>query len=218
MLSRCGLLDGYWEPFIGGGSVFEQMAPNFLTAFGSDVHPDLILMYQALLDGWEPPSEITELEYRVLRDSYPSPERAFAGFACSFGGKWFGGYARSSDREDYAGEARRGLLRFQLAVRRTEVGFGCSSYLRGFPAPGTIIYCDPPYAGTTGYSGVAPFNPVVFWDTAEYWAKDRGCHVYVSEYDGLGTLVWEKERNSEIGGGVNGESKKVVERLWYLAP
>jgi DNA adenine methylase len=220
MLSRCGPLGHYWEPFIGGGSVFEQMAPHFLGALGTDIHPDLIMLYQALLDGWEPPAEITEEQYKELRNAEPSALRAVAGFPCSFGGKWFGGYARDRTgvREDYVGEARRGLLRFAAAVKRTDVLFRRQSYLYSdSPFPGTVVYCDPPYAGTTAYSGTAPFNPLVFWDTAKRWA-DVGCQVYVSEYDGLGELVWEKERNSEIGGGVNGESKKVIERLWYLAP
>lgn len=220
MLSRCGALDDYWEPFIGGGSVFEQMAPHFLTAIGTDVHPDLIMLYKALLEGWEPPSEITEEQYKLLRDAEPSPLRAVAGFPCSFGGKWFGGYARDRTgvREDYVGEARRGLLRFAEALKGTEVVFECRSYLRCYPVAESVVYCDPPYAGTTGYAGTDPFNPLVFWDRVQYWTKDMGCHVYVSEYDGLGELVWEKERNSEIGGGVNGESRKVVERLWYFGP
>ena len=77
----------YLEPMIGGGSVFAAMAPHFDFAVGADIHPDLILMYQALAQGWLPPTYVTEEEYQTLKhDPEPSALRGFVGFGCSFGG------------------------------------------------------------------------------------------------------------------------------------
>ena len=66
----------YIEPMIGGGSVFFELAPHFQKSFGGDIQEDLILMYQALADGWVPPDTVTEDEWRELRDSEPSALRA----------------------------------------------------------------------------------------------------------------------------------------------
>ena len=34
---------------------------------------------------------------------------SFVGFGCSFAGKWFGGYARSNDKRNYAKMAKNSL-------------------------------------------------------------------------------------------------------------
>ena len=35
----------------------------------------------------------------------------FVGFGCSFGGKWFGGYARNAGGTNYAAQSKRSLLK-----------------------------------------------------------------------------------------------------------
>lgn len=79
----------YLEPFIGGGSVFSEVAKWFPKEMvGSDYNEDLIIMWQALKDGWMPPEkyEINEEFYYGLFDQESSPLRTFILFACSFGG------------------------------------------------------------------------------------------------------------------------------------
>ena len=110
----------YIEPMIGGGSVFFELAPHFQMSYGGDVQEDLILMYQALADGWVPPDTVTEEEWRELRDSPPSAMRAFAGFGCSFGGRFFEGYARG------AGGAK-------LRDQRQEASYGLRIYNEHHP-------------------------------------------------------------------------------------
>ena len=46
---------------------------------------------------------------------------------------------------------------------------------------GTVVYLDPPYAGTKPYPGAPTFDTAAFWGHAER-AADAGAHVYVSEY------------------------------------
>jgi DNA adenine methylase len=171
----------YVEPFLGGASVFERAAGIFLHPVGSDVHPDLILMWQALLDGWLPPDAVTREEYNELRTAEPSPLRGFVGFGCSYGGKWFGGYAYSAGGRDYCGGSKRVALRKARAMSAVGATVHRSSYLDLDPLPGTLVYCDPPYAGTTKYNGTNAFDHGDFWARARGWA-DAGAVVVVSEY------------------------------------
>ena len=177
-----------WEPFCGGGAMTAALAPQFDSVEASDTHEDLILMWQALKAGWTPPSGVSEADYARLRSCPPSALRGFAGFAASWGGKWFGGYARSGARS-HAAESARSLARD--VNKLSNVTFSQKSYTEISPLPGDTIYADPPYAGTTGYG--KPFDSVSFWRTAESWAK-AGALVFVSEYAAPEDwpCVWDK--------------------------
>jgi DNA adenine methylase len=145
-------------------------------------------MWQAVQRGWLPPDAITREEYAALRHADPSALRAFAGFGCSFGGKWFGGYGMRTrpDKEIYpdpyplAAASAKSVLRQAPIMARAHVAQ--LDYREARPRPGWLIYCDPPYAGTTSYGGLgAVWDAAVFWETAASWARS-GCHVLVSEY------------------------------------
>ena len=72
------------------------------------------------------------------------------------------------------------------------------------PPPGSVVYLDPPYTGTKGYtskrSGVPKFDHDEFWATATYWAQS-GAHVFVSEFNAPEgwTPIWERERSVGVG-------------------
>lgn len=83
----------------------------------------------------------------------------------------------------------------------------------------TVVYCDPPYAGTTGYKGTDPFDHVEFWNTCRVWA-DAGAAVFVSEYscpDEVGECVWERPQTDGLRkrGGTKTQS---VEKLFQIHP
>lgn len=206
----------YVEPFVGAGSVFTVMAPHFARAEAGDVHEDLMLMYRALLDGWEPPDTVTEDEYRELRDAPPSALRAVAGFGCSFGGKWFGGYAR--DRKggrSHPAEAQRSLLRRAVVLRTLPaVSFHHRTYDAWDIGPGDVVYCDPPYTGTTGYRGTPTFDHAQFWDTCRKW-HELGASVFVSEFTAPDDwrAVWSLERAIAVD-GQRGKVHTRVDRLY----
>lgn len=188
----------YIEPMVGGGSVLCAMAPHFENAFAGDIHEDLILLYQALQEGWVPPTEVSEELYRDLKHAEPSALRGFVGFGCSFGGKWFGGRATGGFRSDgfprnHVAESRANLLKSVFNLRGVE--YRCGGYQRWPIRAGYVVYLDPPYAGTTGYSGTETFDHEAFWSTARKW-RDMGAHVYVSELDAPDdwTRIWETER------------------------
>jgi DNA adenine methylase len=214
MLDRTSIRDTYVEPFLGGGSVAQYMAPNFESALLGDANPDLILLWQALQGGWTPPEDISEGEYRDLRDAPPSPLRAFVGFGCSFGGKWFDGYARNG-RDNYAAMAARSLTRKMRGLH--DATFRCGDYREIVGASPSVIYLDPPYAGTTGYAAVGgEFDSQALWVAAATWAT-RGHEVFVSEYDSPlvdAEIVWEKKVALHLSGGSQRDAR--VERLYHL--
>ena len=191
----------YFEPMVGGGSVLAEMAQNFPNrSVASDVSLDLILMWDAATNGWEPPDTLPEDEWRDLRSSKPSPLRGFAGFGCSFGGRFFEGYARDAKGTNYAAQAKRSIMRKAAIFRENTVEFECRDYADQDVLDGDVMYFDPPYAGTKPYSGTAPFDHDRFWKTARRY-RDLGANVYVSEFEApypFG-ILWSKDRKVGLG-------------------
>ncbi len=170
----------YWEPFVGGAWVTTQITEGNI--FCSDINTYLIKMWSALLGGWMPPDSVSEDEYKYTRkhkDENPALT-SFVGFGCSWGGKWFGGYARGEGR-NWAREARDSLLRkaekFVLPIK-----FFPFDFLLGIPPDNQyLIYCDPPYKGTTGYDAVKNWSSALFWEKARE-LDSKGHTLVISEY------------------------------------
>jgi DNA adenine methylase len=176
----------YVEPFLGGASIAERVVPSMRDSRLSDAHPDLMLMWQALVDGWVPPGDVSREEYTELRRSEPSALRGLVGFGASFGGKWFGGYGVDKADAKHPGgplyrAGRAGALRKAAALRDAGAVLACRSYADLDPGPGDLVYCDPPYAGTTAYDGLPEFDHAAFWGRVREWALS-GASILVSEY------------------------------------
>ena len=170
----------YVEPFVGGGAVLTAMARDFEFILAADAHSDLIAMYRAIQDGsFTPPETVTEEEHSLLRDAEPSPLRTFAGFACCYGGSYWSGYARNNRGDNYARQGQRSLSKSAKAgMFDSPVVFrGASVFELDLPEDlsDTVIYCDPPYAGTAGYS-TGEFDTAKAWELYRAWAG-RGAHV-----------------------------------------
>lgn len=201
-----------YDPFVGGGAMAHVFSKHYSHVYASDTHVDLIMLYQALQQGWKPPTNVSEDDYKALRHTEPSALRGFIGFNCSFGNKWFGGYARgSSDKYGgYAASARRSLARMNL--RR--ISFSHASFFDiDFINPvERVIYCDPPYRATQGYS-VGEFDHDAFWRRCNE-LHDHGFLVAVSEYnapDGW-HCVWRKDTALQLSGGAKANQR--TERLF----
>lgn len=226
MLSMTTERTFYLEPFMGGAWVLAQMAPHFSAPAAGDAMTDVALMWQAVQRGWVPPTEVSREWYERLKDGLPSPERAFAGFGCSFGGKWFGGYAankridgdkviagQSARNYDYAGAAGRSIERKREAVTRTFIDH--TDYRNWIPGPASVVYCDPPYDGTTPYTGAPLWDSVTFWATMRQWSA-YGATVFVSEYAAPDDwhCVWESETSACLT--ASGNRLRVTEKLFTL--
>lgn len=198
----------YLEPFCGACWVGERVRAR--QRYFTDSNLDLILLWNALQRGWTPPKTLSEAEYENLRSQEASALRGFAGFSCSFGGKWFGGYARGEGR-DYIREARR-------TFRNRMGGFGGSVFARADYREAVelykteLVYCDPPYAGTTGYGAVGDFNTVDFWDEIRTISQTR--LVLVSEYEAPSDFREVVEAKSRMGLAARGGKELRVERLF----
>ena len=221
----------YFEPFVGGGSMAAAIGHKFDEAHYSDMHPDLMLLWSSLLsDGGEfsalntLPDHVSEDEYQALRNEPSSALRGFVGFACSFGAKWFGGYARGGPR-NYASEGKRGLnkkIPGMLAKVQTTARQASYSDLSLTLKPGDVASCDPPYAKTQRYATGA-FDHETFWETVTLWAQS-GVHVFVSEYvapepnpDATHgwSSIWEREQATTLS---KANYKKAIERLFVYMP
>ena len=168
----------YYEPFVGACNVARYVKASWRLL--TDANADLIALWREVQRGWVPPMAVSEAEYAAARNDPATAAhlRAFIGFGCSFGGKWFGGYARNSRGDDYCGQARNSIAK--LAPDIQSAHFEHVGYADIAPRPNAVIYCDPPYAHTTGYGSVGAFDSEAFWNKVRLWSET--CDVLVSEY------------------------------------
>lgn len=157
----------------------------------NDKHEYLIEMLKAVQNGYELPENISEEQYKLIKENKNNDKAltGFVGFGCSFGGKWFGGYARNKTNTNYALQSKRSLLKDMNGLTNTK--FICMDYKDVLIPEGAIVYADPPYANTTGYSG-EKFNSEEFW---EYMRQIGKTHkVFISEQYAPDDFecVWEK--------------------------
>lgn len=207
--------DGQWyvEPFVGGFNVIDKVCGNRIA---NDSNFYLIELFKAIQMGWIPPDNISEIEYKDIRlhkEKYPPYLVGFVGFGCSYSGKWFGGYARGNNingsPRNYCLESKRNILKQQSSL--TNVLIYNENYLNLIIPENSIIYCDPPYENTTGYTDI--FNHTTFWQ----FVRDlsiRGNTVFVSEYTAPNDFdcVWSKKVNNSLE--KNTGSKQGIEKLF----
>ena len=180
----------------------------------SDAHPALIALYRAVAEGWDPPEDLSEAAWREAKSLPDSnPLKAFAGFGCSFGGKYFAGYARGAGR-NWAAEARRAVLRDVSWLKARACDLAHVDFLSIEPfATDMVLYLDPPYAGTTVYS--LSFDPVAFQRRVRQWA--RYTDVFVSEYSfPFGECVLELSHGMSVA--LAGDRSGRTERLYWAGP
>lgn len=209
----------YVEPFIGGGSIFSAVTHNDKIA--GDIHEDLILMWQAILDGWIPPRVVTEIEYKELQKAtIASPLRGFVGFACSYGAKWFGGYARGRlDKyrwRNFANEGVNNLIKQRDRLLKSRVTFSHGDYRQFSNVINSLIYCDPPYRNMHRIGG--SFNHTNFWNWVRNMSKNN--IVIVSECQAPEDFKAILQMKVSVGFGIDGlgnnEKYNRYERLYRL--
>jgi DNA adenine methylase len=194
----------YWEPFVGAGNVIQHVSSN--KRLGSDLEQCMISLFKSLQNGWVPPTIITEEEYKqakCLEDT--NPLKAFIKYGCSFGGKPWGGYARSGDR-NYALNAYNSLLK-QLPFIK-DVYFHHAAYDE-IDWDADVIYCDPPYKNTTSCGATKnskDFDTDLFFD----WCRHQTAVVLITELSAPDDFVeiWSKQMPDGLG------KTKIKERLF----
>jgi DNA adenine methylase len=196
------------EPFLGGCNILPLMD---LPKWGNEINKSIGMFYVALRDGWVPPRFVPEEEYQDLKDEKDSVLRGFVGIACSFGGKWFGGYARGTGIRNYALNGYNTAMKTAPKLQGALITW--MNYQDMTIPDGSLVYCDPPYAGTTGYNKTK-FDHDAFWQ----WVRDLSsrCTVFVSEYSAPPDFqeVWRMERGCGLKQGKNGVKAIRVERIF----
>jgi DNA adenine methylase len=195
-------VDGYLEPFCGSLGVFKQMIQyDYKKYIGSDIQPDIIQLWKELqADKLKLPKNISEKKWHQLKKT-PSPNalKAVAGFGMSFGGDFFSGYiqryAGNSGRNFYS-EVKNSLQKMKKIIQKSNIKFLNKSY-KYFHPKNMLIYCDPPYAQTTGYS-TGEFNHKEFWETMRKWSKNN--YVFISEESAPSDFkfVWKKGKRRTL--------------------
>ena len=199
-------VNGYLEPFCGALSVLTYMNEEF-DCTASDYHPDLIEMWKSVQNNtFIPPKKITEKDYNKIK-KLPSPNalKAFIGFGCSFGGRFFGAYAdkyANGKNEDYLKEEINSINRKKLKIKG--VKFKCKNYKEYNPNK-MLVYCDPPYENTkfpikyrrdTKYYD--EFDNNEFWNIMREWSKNN--IVFISEITAPKDFIeiWNKNSHRSV--------------------
>lgn len=142
----------------------------------------LIALYKAIQYGWVPPDRISEDDYRATREAMDpnNPLTAFVGFGCSYGGKWWGGYARDKKKNRNFARTAKNLLT-QRMDKCMDVTFTCQAFEDVEIRQGDLVYLDPPYQDTTAYGYFDGFDHAKLADMTEQWASNASA-IYLSEY------------------------------------
>ena len=181
-----------------GSCAIESKVQGFDRMILNDKHTYLIALLRAVQQGYEPPDVVTEEEYAAIKankDADPALT-GFVGFGCSFGGKFFCCYARSAENTNYAAQSKRSLLKDMATLKNAE--FLCGDYREVEIPPRSVIYADPPYQGTTGYT-TGKFDHAAFWEYMRELSKTRHT-VLISEQQAPPDFisVWEKTLSRTI--------------------
>lgn len=207
------------EPFCGGCNVTDKVLGNRIA---NDSNEYLIAMFEGLVSGEKYPEKISPELYNDVKRCFRSGSNKYSldfigwvGFMASYRGTFFGGYSgtysctymrSNGEYKDRVSEAVRNVTRQVPKLQGVEF---CSGDYRNLRIPEeSIIYCDPPYMGTTGYA--SGLNHDEFWQ----WCRERvydGHKVYISEYQAPDDFIciWEKGIINRLN-----PNKKATEKLF----
>ena len=184
--------EGYFVSLFCGSCVIESLV-NAEAKILNDKHEYLIEMYKGLQNGYELPDNLTKDEYYDIKENKDRDKAltGFVGFGCSFGGKWFGGYAKNRIGRNYCLEAKKHTMQLWNGIKNAE--FVCKDYKEVEIPEGSVIYCDPPYRNTTGYTTSKDFNHEEFWEYMRKLSKNH--KVFISEENAPEDFecIWSKE-------------------------
>lgn len=188
--------------FCGACNVVEKIT-TASSRIANDNNPYLIALLKAIQDGYEPPTHVTREQYNYVMshlDENPALS-GFIGIGCSFSGGWKNGYATNNRDHNYAICAYNTLLRQKQKLEGVTLT-SCDYNKASIPV-GAVVYCDPPYKGTTNkyYARKFDYDAFVEWVEANKGKYD----IYISEYkENVSSwptsyeVVWEKESCQQI--------------------
>lgn len=114
--------------------------------------------------------------------------------------------------DNYCARAERSLLKDLPGVKNAT--FTCLDYRDVEIPDGAIVYADPPYANTTGYT-LGQFDTNEFWDYMRQLSKR--CEVYISEESAPDDFecIWSQELTRTLDYNKSNQPKKVEKLFKY---
>ena len=189
----------YFEPFLGGGSVFFALRPS--SALLSDNNPELINVYEVVRDDVE--GLIQRLKkfrhtedcyYRVRQSSPRSPISRAARFIYLNRTAWNGLYRVNRNGKF---NVPMGLFAYEPDIVRAELLRRASNALQGIRTrsvdfvracasvrEGDVVYLDPPYTVTHNNNGFLRYNEEIF-----SWRDQERLASLAKRLDTLGATV-----------------------------
>jgi len=202
------------EPMVGGGNMIDKV-PDTFERIGYDLNDHVI---HALIDIRDNanglPDAVSENEYKSYKGLPPQTITSLIRFVASFGGKFENGYAREKGSDDttFCGYGKRNALKQSPKIQGVQ--FICDSY-ENLSFENCLIYCDPPYQGTTGYK-TGLFDHDKFFD----WCREQAKRniVFVSEYNAPDDFieVWRGEIKTNFASSRKKATHKAVEKLFKV--
>lgn len=204
----------YLEPFVGGANVIDKIRCE--NRYGCDSHKELIAFLKGLSEGYIPPMNISEDEYKYIkehRNEYNDCFLGYVGFQLSYGAKWFDTFRRDKvGKRKYDEEAFRNVMKQAPNLKGVKFYHRQFQTLKKDKIKGYVVYCDPPYHNTTKYST----NDFPY-DEFYQWCIDMSKNniVLISEYNMPEQFecIWQKELKCTLD--KNSRSDK-VEKLWKV--
>ena len=207
----------YIEPFVGGCNMIDKVS-NPRIANDNNIY--LIEMWKGIQENRNIIRDIPKDFYSDVRNSYNTNNNKYdnfiigwIGFTGSFNGRFFdGGYSGKTKDRDYIKEQINNIEKQIPFIQGIEFYSGDYRTLN-YPS-NSIIYCDPPYQGTTQYSTSKNFNYDEFWEWCRIMAA-KGHKVFISEYEAPEDFecIWSKEVTNSMN---TTKTYKQTEKLFTI--
>lgn len=214
MLAECekhGIIK-WIEPFVGGANMIDKV-PDSFERIGYDLNPHTIAALIGIRDHVEEfPCEVSEDYFKSLKGKPPHPITSWIRSHCAFGGLFGNTYARNNRGTNYCMEGRKNTIKQSERIKT--VSLFCDSY-ENLSFINCLIYCDPPYQGTSGYKTGA-FDHEKFFDWCREQAKNN--IVFVSEYNAPDDFecVWQGEVKTNFASTRKKATHNAVEKLFKV--
>ena len=209
-----------FEPFCGGCNITPHFAGR---VFANDLNEGLISLFKEAISGRKFPEYVDIEMHRAAKNGeYDKALTAYIGFCASYNGRYFSGfvgngyhtvngYHTARRKRDYQKENIRSFNKTVASLKAMPSLTLSSRPYTDLEIPeNSVIYCDPPYEGTSQYK-IGGFDHDRFWQWAEVMSESNT--VFVSEYSTRSDLfvpIWSKDIPSPIGG----TSKRATEKLY----
>lgn len=198
------------EPFVGGGNMIDKVPAEF-DRVGYDINEHVIMAMIDIRDNVHLLPDSFSFEQRNYFKKQPAASiTSWACIVTSFGADLSGGYAREkgSDDSTFVGYGKRNAIKQSPKIQG--VDFVNQDYLT-LSFSDSLVYCDPPYKGTTGYNKQA-FDSEVFF----HWCREQAKNniVFISEYDAPFDEVWRGEIKTNFSSTRSKATHNAVEKLY----